>query len=110
MLHQVENDLHYLGALVLQKSSAIILFYISPEKEPGPCPKATLLFLDCSSLVSTSPPSLLAEPPLWRLSEASFLQTKNGGHGKAFCAQEPHRALLLGFIAADVSSTMRMER
>ena len=39
------------GALVLQKNSKILL-YIFFEEEPGPCPKATLFFLDCSSLVS----------------------------------------------------------
>ena len=39
----------------LQDSSKI-LFCVSLEAESGPCPKAALLFLDCSSLVSTSPP------------------------------------------------------
>jgi len=29
---------------------------LSLEVEPGPCPKATLLFLGCSSLVSVLPP------------------------------------------------------
>ena len=28
------------------------------EVEPGPCPRVALLFLDCSSLVSASPPFL----------------------------------------------------
>ena len=54
MLHQVVNIFHLLGVLVLQKSSKILLC-IFLEEEPRPCPKATLLFLDCSSLVSASP-------------------------------------------------------
>ena len=36
--------------------------------EPGPCPKAAVLFLDCSSLVSSTPPfpdEQLFEPALW---------------------------------------------
>lgn len=33
----------------------------------------------------------------WRQNEACFLQTRNGGMQKGFCALEPHR-LLLGFI------------
>ena len=40
--------------LVLQKNSKIVLCE-SLEVEPGPCPKAILLFLDCPSLVSSSP-------------------------------------------------------
>ena len=43
------------GALALQKSSKILLC-IFLEGEPGFCPKAALLFLDCSSLVSVSLP------------------------------------------------------
>ena len=35
-----------------------ILLCVSLEAEPGPCPKSALLFLGCSSLVSTSPPFL----------------------------------------------------
>lgn len=62
------------------------------EEEAGPCPKAALLFLNCSSQVSASPPfpdqQLLLEPALrnseleegrgrsWRLNEASFLKTR----------------------------------
>ena len=44
-----------LGVLVLQKSS-VILLCASLEVEPGPCQKAALLFLDCSSLVFACPP------------------------------------------------------
>ena len=43
------------GALVLQKSSKILLC-IFLEREPGSCPKVALFFLDCSSLVSVSLP------------------------------------------------------
>ena len=52
---QVVNIFHLLGVLFLQKNSKILL-YVSLEVEPEPCPKAALLFLDCSSLVSASPP------------------------------------------------------
>ena len=51
------SGFHLLGDLVQQKSSKI-LFYVSLQEEPGPCPKAALLFLDCSCLVSSSPPFL----------------------------------------------------
>ena len=52
---QVVNILHLLGVLVLQKSSKILLC-VPLEAEPGPCPKAALLFLEGSFLVSASPP------------------------------------------------------
>ena len=55
MLHQAVNIFHLLGVLVLQKSAKIFLC-VSLEAEAGPCPKAALLFLDYSSLVSASPP------------------------------------------------------
>ena len=55
MLHQVVNIFHLLGVLILQKSLKILLS-VSLEVEPGPCSKAALLFLDCSSLASVSPP------------------------------------------------------
>ena len=42
---------------VLCKSSKI-LFCLSLEEESHPCPKAALLFPDCSSLVAASPPFL----------------------------------------------------
>ena len=44
----------WVWTLVLQKNSQILLC-IFLEEEPGPCPKAALLFLDCSSLVSPLP-------------------------------------------------------
>ena len=43
------------GILVLQKNSKVLLS-VFLEEEPGPCPKFALLILDCSSLVSASPP------------------------------------------------------
>ena len=49
------NLLHLLEVLVLQKGSKILLC-VFLEEEPGPCPKAALLSLDCSSQVSASPP------------------------------------------------------
>ena len=38
--------------------------------------------------------SLRTQGRPWRLNEVHFLKTRNGGHRKAFCALEPHRALL----------------
>ena len=43
------------GIQALQNSSKILLC-VSLEGEPEPCPKAALLFLDYSSLVSPFPP------------------------------------------------------
>ena len=54
MLHQVLNFFHVLGVLVLQETSMVLLC-IFLEEEPGHCPKAAPLFLDCSSLVFASP-------------------------------------------------------
>ena len=51
-----ESDTTELLNLVLQKSSKI-LFRVSLEAKPGPCPKAALLLLDSSSLVTSSPPT-----------------------------------------------------
>ena len=88
----------------LQNSSKI-LFCISLEGEPGPCPKAVLLFLDYSSLVSASSPFPnleLFELAHWnsgKVMEAVwslFPVIKKQGTQKDFCAQEPHR-VLLGF-------------
>ena len=45
-----------------------MLLCVSLEEEPGLCPKAALLFLDFSSLVSASPPfpdEQLFELALW---------------------------------------------
>ena len=39
----------------------LCMFYVSLEVEPGPCPKTSLLFLDCSSLVSASPAAAAAK-------------------------------------------------
>ena len=50
-----KNSKTLLGVLVLQKNSKTLL-HIFLEEEPGPCPKATILFLDCFSLVPASPP------------------------------------------------------
>ena len=90
---------HLLGALVLQK----ILLCIFLEGEPGPCPKAALLSLDCSSMVSASPPfpdQPLFEPPFWNSgtvmeAEAHSVKTRNGGHRKAYVLRT-----LLGFIVS----------
>ena len=53
MLYPVVNIFHLLGVFTLQRSSKMS---VSLEEDPGPCPKAALLFLDCSALVSASTP------------------------------------------------------
>ena len=52
---QVVNIFHLLGIIALQKSSKIF-WCVFLEAKPGSWPKAVLLFLNCSSLVSASPP------------------------------------------------------
>ena len=47
----VLSSFHVLGGFGCAEELCVFL-----EEEPGPCPKAALLFLDCSSLVSASPP------------------------------------------------------
>ena len=53
MLHQIV--LPFVGGFSTRERLKDIVMYI-PQEEPGPCPKAALLSLDCSSLVSASPP------------------------------------------------------
>ena len=48
------NILHLVGIFVLLRRLKDILC-VFLEGEPGPCPKAALLFLDCSPLVSSFP-------------------------------------------------------
>ena len=61
-----------------------ILLCVSPEREPGSCPKAILLFLDCFSFVfaSLSFPdqqvSLGTQGSSWSLNEAHFLEKEMG--------------------------------
>ena len=50
----VFSCLHFWGVLMMQNSKVFLSIVL--EEEPGPCPKAALLFLDGSSLVSASPP------------------------------------------------------
>ena len=92
------------GGLVLQRNKKI-LFHIFLEPEPGPCPKAALLFLDHSSLVSTSPFFLdqqLFESILWnsgkvrRLNEVYFQQTRNRRHRKNLYLGAPQVPALQG--------------
>ena len=74
-----------------------MLLCVSLEGEPGPCPRAELLFLGCSSLVSASPPfpdEQLFKYALWnsgKVIEAGgcSLQTRNGGHRKASVPRSP---------------------
>jgi len=54
MTHQVV--LPFVGGVWVPQKGSKILFCIFLEEEPGPCPKAALLSLDGSSLVSASPP------------------------------------------------------
>ena len=69
-----------------------------PWEEPGSCPKAVLSFLDCCSLVFLSPSfpdqhylnvPLWTQGKLWRLNEAHFLKSRNGGHRKASGLRSP---------------------
>ena len=53
------NTFHLLGFFLVYKGTKT-LFCVSCKVEPGPCPKASLLFLDCSSFVSTSLSSLIS--------------------------------------------------
>ena len=78
-----------------------VLLCVSLEGEPGSCPKDVLLLAGpplslhrLPSLTSNCLNLLLrTEGRLWKLNEAHFLKTRNGGH-RRLCAQEPHRALL----------------
>ena len=86
ILFQVVNIFHLVGVSILQKSLKI-LFCISLGA--GPCPKASLFFLDCSCKLSQHPlPSLISsclnlpfrtQGRSWRLKKAYFLQTRNIG-------------------------------
>ena len=51
----MKNLLNLFELLVLVLRNSKILLCISLEEQLGGCPKAALLFLDCSSLVSASP-------------------------------------------------------
>ena len=53
---QLNSNNNLGGALVPAKELRDI-FWASLEEEPGPCPKAGLLFPVCFSFVSASPPS-----------------------------------------------------
>ena len=75
----------------------------SLDEEPGPCPEAVLLFLDCSSLVSHLLPSLISNClhlPVGTQgrSEAEWsifpVIKEVRGHRKALMPKSPHRALL----------------
>ena len=78
-----------LGVLVLQKGSKILLCVFLKE-EPGPCPKAVLLSLDCSSLVSASPPFLISRNSGKVVeAEAYSIKISNGGHRKACVPRSP---------------------
>ena len=99
MLHQVVNIFHLLEVLVLQKSSKILLC-VSLEAEPGPCPKAALLFLDCSSSSLHPLPSLISNHlnlPFGTQGKSQRLKPipyKQEMGYTGFCAQEPLRILL----------------
>ena len=58
------NIFHWLGVLVRGKNSKILL-RIFLEEGPGPCPKAALLFPNCSSLPPL--PSLISSCLNWSL-------------------------------------------
>ena len=89
-----------------------ILLCVFLEREPGSCPKAVLLFLDCSSLVFASPsfPDQQLSEPVPRNSgkvmvaeRGPFPKNKKWGTQKSVCAHEPHRAMS-GFYMTLVES------
>ena len=108
MLYQVINIFHLLGVLLSslccpELSSAEelkdIVHWVSLEGKPGPFPKASVLFLACSSLSLHPHPSLrnncLNLPfGTWGMSGSLFPINKNCRTQEGFCAQEPHRAWL----------------
>ena len=70
--------------------------WIFAPEEPGPCPKAALLFLDCPSLASPFPPALISnclnlpfgtQGRSRRLNDAYLLQTRNGDRER-ICTRE----------------------
>lgn len=84
-------------ALLLQNNSKIrvCIFFV---EESGPCIKAALLLLDCSSLVHIpSPPQMSNDLNLplgtrgrsRRLKEAHFLQTRREAYGKDCVWERP---------------------
>ena len=88
-----------LWGVSVQQQNAKLLLCIFLEEGPGCCPKAALLSLEGSSLVSASPPfpdEQLLEPALWTSgkvmeAEANALKTRNGGHKPV--PRSPPRAL-----------------
>lgn len=79
-----------------------MLFCISLEEQPGPCPKAALLVFDCSILfpiLPLFPDQQLFELALWNLgkvmeAEAYLLKTRNRGQRKASVLKSPTRSYL----------------
>ena len=83
------------GVSDLWKNSKI-LPCIFLEPDPGLCPKAALLSLDCSSLVSASPPSFISNHLnlLFGTQERSWRLKPIPQNKKGLCAQEPRGAPL----------------
>ena len=99
------NFSHMVGVSVSAKQLKDTLC-VSLEGEPGPCPKAALLFLLIAPPLSLHPlPSLinsyLFEPAPWNsgkvmeVERSLFTIIKKWGHRKGFCSQESHRVLLI---------------
>ena len=88
----------WVGALVPAEELKGIYIYILLEEEPGPCPMTALLFLDCSSFVSASPPMPInicwnlnfgTQGRSRRLNETYFLQTRIGGTERICALEDP---------------------
>ena len=99
------NFSHMVGVSVSAKQLKDTLC-VSLEGEPGPCPKAALLFLLIAPPLSLHPlPSLinsyLFEPAPWNsgkvmeVERSLFTIIKKWGHRKGFRSQESHRVLLI---------------
>ena len=91
--------LHLGGGLSsCRRTQRYLYIYILLEEEPGPCPMTALLFLDCSSFVSVSPPMPInicwnltfgTQGRSRRLNETYFLQTRIGGTEKICALEDP---------------------
>ena len=90
-----KSSISSMGGVVLQKDSKVLLGIF--VEEPGPCPKATLSFLGCTSLVSAFSPlrSLIVEGCL-RASIVARLRTQTGlGQKRILISRKPFLVLFL---------------
>ena len=83
---QSEVIILYLGGALDSEDKIKTLFTVCPEVEPGPCPKAVLLFLGSSPLVSARPSPLSPDSVQFSCSVASdFLRPHESQHARPPC-------------------------